>query len=572
MGKKEAAPQKKPAESKPAGQAGQEKPWFKFWPPGVPKTIKYPVVPLDSILRDAAKKYPDSIAYSYYDSQMTYKKLDDISDRVAAGLVKLGVKKGDVVALHFTNVPPCIASYFGVLRAGGIATLISPLFKKMEIKYQLKDSDAKFLVVWEGFDGLYDYDALPNETGVRVIIHSSLGNWFNPDPVASDAVSTDGTTLYLEDLIRTNEPKPPKVSINPKEDLAILQYTGGTTGMPKGGMITHYNILTNILQIKAIFPECEPGKEVMMMALPLYHIYAQCACMNFGTLIGANNVLVGNPREADELIEAIEKHKITIFPGVAAMFNMLNNHEGIEKVNMKSIKYCTSGAGPLPKEVQDKFEKLTGAKLREGYGLTEASPFVSVNPLQGRFKNGTVGLPLPDTELKIVDVETGTKVLGINEVGELCVKGPQVFQGYYKKPEETKKTIRDGWLYTGDAAIIDDEGYTVIKERLKNMLKYKGHSVYPTEVEALLYENPAILECAVIGIKDPQVGENIKAYVVLKDNYVGKITEKEIIEWAKKNIAGYKVPHIVEIIEEIPKSRIGKILHRVLREGKTELD
>lgn len=548
------------------------KPWFKHWPPGVPKAIDPVPIPLDQILRDAARAFPDAIATTYYDAQLTYAKLDEIADRIATGLVKLGLKKGDTVALHFTNVPPCIASYFGVLRAGGIVTLISPLFKSLEIKYQLKDSDARFLVVWEGFDGLYDYDGLPKETGVTTIIHSSLGNWFLPDPVAADAMSADGKVLYLEDMIRTSPPAPPRVSINPLEDLAVLQYTGGTTGLPKGGMLTHFNIVVNIHQVKAIFPECEPGKEVMMTALPLYHIYAQCACMNFGILIAANSVLVANPREATELLEAIEKHKITIFPGVAAMFNLLNNHEGIEHADLKSIKYCTSGAGPLPKEVQDKFEKLTGAKLREGYGLTEASPFVSVNPLRGRFKNGTVGLPLPSTDIKIVDVETGTKVLGITEIGELCVQGPQVFKGYYKKPEETRKTIRDGWLYTGDAALIDDEGYIVIKERLKNMLKYKGHSVYPTEVEALLYENPAVLECAVIGIPDKEVGENIKAFIVLKPEFQGKVTVSDIIDWAKKNMAQYKAPRIVEFIDEIPKSRIGKTLHRVLREGKTEMD
>jgi len=378
--------------------------------------------------------------------------------------------------------------------------------------------------------------------------------------------------LFLEDIIRTTEPAPPAVEIDPKEDLAVLQYTGGTTGMPKGAMLTHYNIISNILQIKAIFPECEPGKEVMMTCLPLYHVYAQCACMNFGALIAANLVLVMNPREAEDLIEVIQKHKITIFPGVAAIFNLLNNHEGIENVDMTSIKYCTSGAGPLPLEVQERFEQLTGAKLREGYGLTEASPFVSVNPLAGRFKNGTVGLPLPDTDLKIVDLESGETVLGPNEVGELCVKGPQVFKGYYNKPEETSKAIRDGWLYTGDAAIIDDEGYTVIKERLKDMLKYKGHSVYPTEVEALLYEHPAIQECAVIGVKEPVVGENVKAFIVLKPDYVGKITENEIIAWARENMAQYKAPHEIEFIEEIPKTIVGKILHRVLRDGKTELD
>ncbi len=553
-------------------QTQEERPWFKYWPPGVPKTIDVKPVPLDTILRDAAKKWPTATATTYYDSPLTYAKLDEIADRVATAFVKLGLKKGDVVALHYTNVPPCIAAYFGVLRAGGIVTLVSPLFKALEIKYQLKDSGAKFLVAWEGFDGLYNFEALSKETNVTTVIKSSLGNWFLPDPVAGDPVSDDEKTLFLEDLIRTTQPNPPQVTIDPKVDLAVLQYTGGTTGMPKGGMLTHDNIVWNVHQVLAVFPECELGKEVMMTALPLYHIYAQSACMNFAILMGANCVLVGNPREATELIEVIEKHKVTIFPGVAAMFNLLNNHKGIEHADMKSIKYCTSGAGPLPKEVQDKFEKLTGAKLREGYGLTEASPFVSVNPLRGRFKNGTIGLPIPNTDVKIVDIETGTKILGPNEVGELCVKGPQVFQGYYNKPVETKKAIRDGWLYTGDAAIIDDEGYLVIKERLKNMLKYKGHSVYPAEVEALLFEHPAVLECAVIGVPDKEVGENIKAFVVLKPEHQDKITPAEFIDWAKKNMAQYKAPRIVEFIAELPKTHVGKTLHRVLRDGKTEMD
>jgi long-chain acyl-CoA synthetase len=450
--------------------------------------------------------------------------------------------------------------------------MISPLFKSLEIKYQLRDSDSKFLIVWEGFDGIYgDYGEFSKQTGIKTIIHSSLGNWFVPDPTLGDAVSADGSTLYLEDMIRTTKPNPPKVTIDVMKDLANLQYTGGTTGMPKGGMLSHFNIVANLHQIKPQFPDCELGKEVMLMALPLYHIYAQ-TMMNYSVMVGANIVLVANPREAEELIEAIEKHKVTVFPGVAAMFNNVNNYPDIKEKNLRSIKYCFSSAGPLPKEVQDRFEKLTGSKLREAFGLTEASPVVTVNPLAGRFKNGTVGLPVSNTDIKIVDIETGTKVLGVNEVGELCAKGPQVFQGYYKKPEENKKTIRDGWLYTGDAALIDDEGYTVIKERLKNMLKYKGHSVYPTEVEALLFEHPAILDCAVIGIKDPTVGENIKAFVVLKSEHVGKVKEGDIIDWAKKNMAQYKAPHIVEFIEEIPKSRIGKVLHRILRDGKTEMD
>lgn len=548
-----------------------EKPYHKHWPPGVPREIEVPGVPLDALLRDAARKFPDAIATTYYGTQMTYATLDAVADRVANGLAKLGIKKGDVVALHFTNVPPCIAAYYGALRAGATVTLLSPLFKSLEIKYQLKDSDAKMVIKWEGFDGLYEGVDL-SDTRCRTVVSSSLGNWFSPDPATGDPVSADGSVLYLEDLIRTSPPEPPVVVVDPAVDLACLQYTGGTTGLPKGAMLTHRNLVANVHQIVASFPECEPGKEVMMTALPLYHIYAQNCCMNFSVLVAGNMVLVANPREAEELIEAIEQWKVTIFPGVAAMFNLLNNHHGIEKADLKSVKYCTSGAGPLPKEVQDTFERITGAKLREGYGLTEASPLTHVNPLAGRFKNGTVGLPVPSTDMKIVDLETGTREVAPGETGELCVKGPQVFQGYYKKDSETALALHGEWLHTGDAAMLDDEGYTVIKERIKNMLKYKGHSVYPAEVEALLYENDAVLECAVIGVPDPEVGENIKAYIVLKPDRKGKVSESDITEWAKANMSGYKYPRVIEFIDEIPKSRIGKILHRVLRDGKTDMD
>ncbi|MFX0102987.1 MAG: long-chain fatty acid--CoA ligase [Candidatus Hodarchaeota archaeon] len=544
--------------------------FYQFWPEGVPKDVEIPDIPLFEMLRETAKKFPDAIATTYFGVQMTYKQLDDISDRIATKLVELGLNKGETVALHFTNIPPCPACYFGVLKAGGRVTMLSPLFKTLEVKYQLNDSEAKILIVWEGFETL-DEPIIP-ETKVETVIYCNLGPWFEPDPAApGDLLSPDGSKLWLEDIIKQTEPNPPSVDINPREDIACLQYTGGTTGLPKGAMLTHRNLVANVTQMVAVFPEAEFGKEVIMAALPFYHIYAQVVVLLLGTRLGANMVLISNPREAEELIDAAEQNRVTLFPGIAALFNNINNHEGVENRDMKSIKYCMSGAGPLPRDVQEKFEALTGAKLREGYGLTEASPMTHVNPLAGRFKLGTVGLPAPSTDVKIVDIETGEKELGLNEIGEICVKGPQVMKGYYKRPKETTDTIRDGWLYTGDAGFIDDEGYLHIKERLKNMIKYKGHSVYPAEVENLLYENEAILECAVIGVPDEVVGENIKAYIVLKKDYKGKVTAEEIIEWAKNNMGYDKYPRDVEFIEEIPKSRIGKILHRLLREGKTDI-
>ena len=351
-----------------------------------------------------------------------------------------------------------------------------------------------------------------------------------------------------------------------------LQYTGGTTGLPKGAELTHRTLVSNTYQGRAWFPDVIEGKEVYLTALPLYHIYAQTVIMHMGILCGANLVMVSNPRDTDELLETIVDNKITMFPGVAALFNNLNNYKGIEKHDLSSIKFCLCGAGALPAEVQETFEKMTGAILREGYGLTESSPICHAVPLSkfGKAKPGTVGFPFPNTECKVVDIDTGD-IVGIGESGEILVKGPQVMKGYFKKPQETVNCLQDGWLRTGDLGSVDEEGYLSIKSRIKNLIKYKGHSVYPAEVEAYMMEHEAIMDAAVIGIPDEAAGENIKAYVVIKDEFKGKIIEQEIIDWMKSVVAAYKYPRIVEFIPEMPKSAVGKVLHRMLREGKYDI-
>ncbi len=398
----------------------ENKLFHKFYPEDIPKTIEIPNITLDSYLTNAANNYPDAIATTYYNFQINYKTLNDITNRIATKLDQLGIKKGDTVALHYTNVPPCIAAYYAVLRIGARATLLSPLFKALEIKYQLNESEAKALMMWEGFYAIAE--SIIPETSVKTIIQTNLGPWFSSDPtIKGDLISEDGSELYLEDIIQQTAPNPPSVSIDPNE-IACLQFTGGTTGLPKGAMLTHRNLVANVEQIASWFPGAEKGKEVMLTALPLYHIYAQTVSMNFSVKIAANQVLITNPRETKELLHAIIDHKVTIFPGVAALYNNINNYPEIKGMDLSSIKYCLSGAGPLPSEVQDISEKITGAKLREGYGLTEASPVTHANPLAGRFKNGTIGLPLPNTDIKIVDMETGEKVLGTNEIGELCIK------------------------------------------------------------------------------------------------------------------------------------------------------
>jgi len=536
-----------------------QKIYYNKWPDGVPKTITLPEKTLVDFFEDSVKKYPNKIITYYMGFELTYTQIQDLVNRTATKLTELEIRKGDCVALQFANTPSFIAYYYGILKIGGVVTCLSPLFKSLEVKRQLNDSSARIYIGWEGFSGVVD--PIIDETKIEHKFYSTLGPYLSPDPIAPPDFETSGEPSF-EDLLRETESNPPEVMIEP-DDLALLQYTGGTTGFPKGAMLTHRNIIANVLQADAWFVEKDPGEEVLLAALPFYHIYMG-TMVHLCIYLGSKLAMVFNPREAHEVIEVIEATKATLFPGVAAIFNNINNYEKVKDNDFSSLKYCISGAGPLPKDVWKRFEELTKAKLREGYGLTEMSPFVCANPFQDNFKIGSIGFPFPSTDCKICDPEGNT--LGIGEVGELVCRGPQMMMGYYKREEETNNTIKDGWLWTGDLAMMDEEGYFVIKERLKNLIKYKGHSVYPTEVEDLLYNNEVIKECAVIGIIDDEGKENIKAYITLKDDYKGKVTEQDIINWSKKNMAFDKYPRFVEFIGDIPKTIVGKVLHRELRE------
>lgn len=537
-----------------------QKIFYKYWPEGVPKEIDIPDKTLIDFLEDSEKNYPNNIVTYFMGFELTYSKLLEIVYRVATKLNKLGIKKGETVAIQFTNNPAFIAYYYGILKIGAVVTPISPLFKKLEIKRQLIDSDAKMYIGWEGFSGLVD--PIINQTNVKYKFYSNLAPYLTSDPMAPPEFEMGGEPTF-EDLIRDTKPNPPKVQIT-REDLAQLQYTGGTTGFPKGAMLTHGSIAANVFQAEAWFVEKELGNEVLLAALPFYHIYMGFM-MNMCIHNGWKLACVFNPREAHEVIENIETAKVTVFPGVAAIYNNLNIYEEIQNHDLSSIKYCLSSAGPLPEDIREKFEKLTGAKLREAYGLTEMSPAVTANPFDGKFKTGTIGMPFPNTEVKICDPEGNT--LKIGEVGELVVRGPQMMKGYYKREKETNDTIKDGWLWTGDLAMMDEDGYFVIKARIKNLIKYKGHSVYNSEVEDLLYYNDVVEECGVIGIIDEEGKENIKAFIVLKDEFKGKgITEQNIIDWSKENMGYDKYPRFVEFIDEIPKTVVGKVLHRELRD------
>ena len=548
-----------------------EKPWFKFYPENVPPSIDYPQVALPKLLDEAAEKYPENVAIVFEGFKITFKKLRELVDRFASALNGLGVKKGDVVAIFMPNLPQFVISYYGTLKIGGVVTALSPLYKEREAEYQLNNSEAETVVV---LDLLYPIiKNVWEKTKIKRVIVTSiseylpsakkfLGKLFKKIP--SLKISRESNVYFFQELLRDYPAKPPIVEVKP-DDVAILQYTGGTTGLPKGAMLTHQNLVANAIQCRYWIPE-EMGKGVILGVLPLFHIYGMTTIMNL--CIANCSTMVLLPRfEVEKVLEAVEKYKVTEIPGAPTMYALMVNHPKVTQYDLSSVKFCISGAAPLPPAVQKRFMELTGGILVEGYGLTEASPVTHANPLDPTMKKvkvGSIGIPWPNTEAKIVDTETGTKELPPGEVGELIVKGPQIMKGYWKMPKETEETLRDGWLYTGDIGKMDEDGYFYIVDRKKDLIKYKGYSVYPRELEDVLYEHPAVKLCAVVGKPDPVAGEIPKAYIVLKED--AKVTEEEIMEFVKSKVAPYKVIREVEFRSELPVTTTGKVLRRFLKE------
>ena len=565
-------PAKRRKKIKKEGEKLEEKPWYKFYPPSVRRHIDYPEVPLYEFLRTSAQKYPDKTALIYFNRKITYKELDVLTDKFAAALADFGVKKGDRVALFLPNTPLFVISYYGALKAGAIVTAISPLYKEREVEHQLNDSEAETIVL---LDLLYPIvEKIWEKTKLRNVIVGSLrdympsfkaflGSLFGKIP--SRRVERKANVYFFRELVARYDANPPKVEINPKEDLAALQYTGGTTGISKGAMLTHMNLVSNAVMCKEWLQPCE-GEEVVLTVLPLFHIYGMTTSMNAPILFAGTMVLL--PRfDPVAVLQAIHRYRVTVFCGAPTMYAMLMACSDLKKYDLTSVRFCISGAAPLPPDVQKKFMEVTGGVLVEGYGLTESSPVTHVNPLDRTMKTvkiGSIGIPWPDTDAKIVDIETGEKELPPGEVGELIVKGPQVMKGYWKMPEETAAVLRDGWLYTGDVGKMDEDGYFYITDRKKDLIKYKGYSVYPRELEDVLYEHPAVKLCGVIGKPDPVAGEIPKAFVVLKEGMTA--TEEELMKFVNEKVAPYKAIRELEIRKELPLSAVGKILRRVLRE------
>ncbi len=549
-----------------------QKPWFKFWPEGVPKHIEYPEVPLFDFLRKTAEKYPNNIAIVYFNKKITYKELDAASDRFATALSDLGVKKGDKVAIFLPNVPQFPISYYGVIKIGAITTAMSPLHKEREVQHQLNDSEAETVVV---LDALYPIiERVWKKTRLQRVVVTSLKEYMPRakailgtllKKIPSLKVERKPRIFFFQELLSQHGASPPKVEINPKEDLAALQYTGGTTGIPKGAMLTHLNLVSNAVMCAAWLRGAE-GKDTFLAVLPLFHIYGMTTGMNAPIYLAGKMVML--PRfDLVSTLKAIKKHRVTVFCGVPTMYSMLLTHPDIGKYDCTSVRFCISGSAPLPPEVQKKFMEVTGGVLVEGYGLTESSPVTHCNPLDRSMRTvrvGSVGLPWPDTDAKIVDMEAGERELEPGEIGEIVVKGPQIMKGYWKMPKGTANVLRNGWLFTGDIGKIDEDGYFYITDRKKDLIKYKGYSVYPRELEDILYEHPAVKVCGVVGKPYSVVGEIPKAFIVLKEGML--VTEKEIMDFVDNIVAPYKAVREVEFREELPTTLVGKVLRRMLRE------
>ena len=547
-------------------------PWVQYYEPGVSAELSYPDLTLGGVLEETTRKFPDHTALLFFGTKITYAELDRLVNRFAHALGGLGVKKGDRVALMLPNIPQMVIAYYGTLRLGAIAVATNPLYHAHELEVQLKDSGAEVLVAVDMFYPVVS-QALP-KTAVKSLILCGIKDYL-PFPlnllypikaklekqwVSVKRVPPIHDFITLIDHASDAKPDVPLSSL----DTAILQYTGGTTGIPKGAILTHRNLVVNAVQCRTWITVRNEGEERILSVIPFFHVYGMTTAMNLGVLIGAELIML--PKfHTKEVLDAIQKHRPTIFPGIQAMYQAIGHYSKIQKYDLTSIKAAISGAGPLMREVQDLFEQLTKARIVEGYGLTEASPVTHANPIFGRRKPGTIGLPWPDTEAKIMDVETGMQELPVGEAGELVVRGPQVMKGYWNKPEETAKTLRGGWLHTGDIAKMDPEGYFMIVDRIKDMIKTVGENVYPREIEEVLFTHPKVKDAVVVGLPHEEfMGEKIKAYIVLKEGQTA--TAAEIIEFCKVELSKFKVPKEVEFRDQLPKTLVGKVLRRVLRD------
>ncbi|MCX7816187.1 MAG: long-chain fatty acid--CoA ligase [Syntrophales bacterium] len=546
-----------------------KKPWLKSYEEGVPEFIDYEEICLPDILDRTARMSPDAYALIFQGTKVTFRELKDMVDRFATCLSSFGLKKGDAVAILLPNTIPLVVAYYAILKIGAIAVMNNPLYSDAELEYQFNDSESKALITLDVLASRMI--ALRERTGIRQIVVTGigdylpflkriLGRWLKKYPYA-DVPKAPEVYLWKECLAKY-PPSPPYVK-NDFEDVAMYQYTGGTTGVSKGAMLTHANLSKQVQQLEAWFPKFGKGNEIMLGALPYFHVFGLSVSMNFSIHMGWTQVLVPRPQPA-QLLEAIREFRPTFAPLVPTMYIGMLNHPDLKKTDMSCIKGAFSGSAPLPVEVIHSFEKATGAVIVEGFGMTETTPVTHVNPFAGGARKvGSIGIPIPDTLCRIVDIETGTRDMPVGEPGELIIKGPQVMKGYKGKPDETANALRDGWMYTGDIATMDEDGYFYIVDRKKDMIISGGYNIYPREIDEVYYEHPKVQEACAIGIPDPRKGECVKLFVVLKEGETA--TAEEMIEFGRSRLAPYKLPVEVEFRKELPKTNVGKILRKQLR-------
>jgi long-chain acyl-CoA synthetase len=547
-----------------AGSAYAQRPWLNHYDYWVRPHMNYPRRPLHEILRVTAAEVPERTATAFLGAHLTYGQLKEQAAKFATALMRLGVKQGDRVGVMLPNCPQYIIATFAILRLGAIVVNVNPLYTPREVLVVAQDSGMRALLT---LDLLAPVTlAVRDKTQIENVIVTSAAEY---SAAALPCPAVEGTIKLADMLAGVDEPDLPRVEINPDEDVAVLQYTGGTTGVPKGAMLTHYNIFANVVQTES-WGQRAPrrGEDAYLLVIPYFHIYGFTVGMMAGTWVGAQQVLI--PKyDVDALLCAIRDYTPTYFPAVPTIYISLLNHPQAKEYGIDKIRTFNSGSAPLPVEVIEQFERVTGGTLNEGYGLSEASPVTHSTAMLARRKPGSIGLPLPDTDIKIVDLETGRREVAVGEEGELCIAGPQVMKGYWNRPDETDIALRKDeagrtWLYTGDVARMDEDGYSYIVQRKKDMIIVSGFNVYPSEVEGVLYTHPAVMEAGIIGVPDSYRGEAVKAFVVLKQG--ASATQKELMEHCKGGLAEFKVPSSIVIRESLPKTAVGKILHRVLRE------
>jgi len=548
--------------------------WRKKYPAGVPPTVEVPELLLPELVQASVDRYADRPALLYYGTHLSYREFWTASERFAAGLAREGIREGDRVAVYLPNCPVYPIALFGILRLGAVVVQISPLYIGQDLSRLIRDSGPKAIVTLELlYPNLAQVrDAAPIPLAfvartkdqypfyVRPFVNGVLRRQGLPTTVPTDpSVRSFRTALRTPGTV-------PSLHRDPATTVAVFQYTGGTTGRAKAAMLSHRNLVANVVQLEAWDTVKTPGREVALASIPFFHIYGLTVALLLPLRMGGAVVMQTRP-EIRELLKLIDRYQPTQFPGVPALYQAFIHQPDIARHRIRSIRFCLSGSAPLPVEVARRFEELTGGKIIEGYGLSETSPATHANPVVGERRAGSIGLPLPNTDQRVVDLETGARVLPVGEVGELAVRGPQVMLGYFGQPEETAAVLSDGWFRTGDIARLDADGYAYIVDRKKDMIDVGGLKVYPRDVEEVLFQHPAVADAAVIGVPDPELGEVVKAFVVRKAG--GTVTADELIGFVRERLAHYKAPRTVEFRDSLPRSGVQKVLRRVLREETT---